>query len=113
MYEGVESAGLGEGIETAMGYTSPEIQFGSGDGNGHFPMPDFAPEQGGELSSEELTHMLLEPEQAEVDSLDAKELAEEDKEMAEVRGLETGEIDQFVSEHGTTFDPSDGQAEDS
>ena len=43
MYEGVEAAGLGEGIETAMGYTSPEIQFGGGDGNGHFPMPDFAP----------------------------------------------------------------------
>jgi DNA-directed RNA polymerase subunit beta' len=109
MYEGVESAGLGEGVEMAMGFTSPEIQFGGGDGNGHFPMPDFAPEQQDDLSSDELTRMLLEPEQADVDSMDAQELAEEDKEMDEVRGLETGEIDPILDGQGATFEPTDDE----
>jgi hypothetical protein len=109
MYEGVESAGLGEGLETAMGYTAPEIQFG--DGNGHFEMPDFAPEQDDGLSSEELTKLLLEPEQAEVDEMTPRQLAEEGKEMDEVRGLETGEIDEFMVEHGSTFTPDEGEGE--
>ncbi len=90
-----------------MGYTSPEIQLGFGDGNGHLPMPDFAPEQNGDLTSDELTRMLLEPEQAEVDELTPQQLTKEGEEIDEVRGLESGEIDDFLVEHGTSLEPDE------
>ena len=76
----------------------------AGDGNGNFAdMPDFAPAQNLDLSSEELTRMLLEPEEAEVLSLSPEELAEEDQ-----HELVTDDTEQFLRDHGTTFDPAEG-----
>jgi hypothetical protein len=116
MYEGIDAAGLGEGVETAMGYTSPEVQYGDGNGHVHLDMPDMspsslAPEVDSGLSSSELTRLLLEPEQAEVDEMDAQELAKEDEEISEVRGLESGEIGDFLADHGTTFEASESSEE--
>jgi hypothetical protein len=60
-----------------------------GDGSGpEFTMPDFAPDGNGNLTSEELTEQLLEPEQAAVDDMTPAELSEEDS-----REIVTGEID--------------------
>jgi hypothetical protein len=76
---------------------------GGEDGNGHFSMPDFAPEHPVNLSAEELTRMLLEPEQADVESLNTEELAEED-----AHEIVSDDTEQFLLEHGTTFDPEEG-----
>jgi DNA-directed RNA polymerase subunit beta' len=87
MYEGVDAPGLGAGLETPLGYTAPAYEMGDGSGP-EFTMPDFAPDGNGNLTSEELTEQLLEPEQAAVDDMTPAELSEEDS-----REIVTGEID--------------------
>ena len=74
------------------------------DGDGaRFSMPDFAQDGDGDgnLTSAELTAQLLEPEQAALDDMSARELAAEDE-----REIVTGEIDT------TPVEPSENGASD-
>jgi hypothetical protein len=107
LYGDVEAAGMGAGIEIAEGFGAPY------DGNGEFnlgaealaDMPDFAPQEDTYATSEELTSALLEPEaalEAEEDALGVR--LEEDSPQAEI------ELD-YLKEHGTTFEPDEGEQE--
>lgn len=80
----------------------------SGNGNGYFSMGESSAEEQEHLTSAELTQELLESEQAEVDEMTPEELAEEDRH--EIVSGENGsaDIEQFLQEHGTTFDPGEG-----
>ena len=96
-----------EGFEGELG-TEGGLDGMSGNGNGYFSMGEASAEGQEHLTSAELTQELLESEQAEVDEMTPAELAEEDRHEIVSGDNGSTDIEQFLQEHGTTFDPGEG-----